>query len=133
MSILNDDAIRFPVNKLTALVVAGGESFEPSVKVVQLERDTPLPVRQMSRAEMGSRQDLRGKRFGRFTVVGIYAEKPALWVVRCDCGTYCTRKAKAIQNPANDFDRCTVCRDLLHLRRSDVFRRTGLHRDPREF
>ncbi len=63
-------------------------------------------------------QKLIGQRFGRFTVLGYAADQPennkrkARWVVRCDCGSYEYRTAKAISNPANNVvDRCLVCRD----------------------
>ena len=60
-----------------------------------------------------------GLRFGRFTVIGcldIWKHSRAKWIVRCDCGHYEIRSAKAIRNPVNAEDRCYECRHFLHSR-----------------
>lgn len=55
-----------------------------------------------------------GRRFGRLRVVGLMPPRstggPARWAVRCGCGEYEWRTAKAIRNPANKFDKCQKCR-----------------------
>jgi hypothetical protein len=57
---------------------------------------------------------LVGVKVGRLTVLGLRPTKPtgkrpASWVVRCVCGTYTTRTARAIKNPANVNDMCARC------------------------
>lgn len=57
--------------------------------------------------------DLTSRRVGRLTVVG-FLGKPnrktkARWLVRCDCGDYEARSARAITNPLNPNDSCEKC------------------------
>lgn len=73
--------------------------------------------------------DLRGVRFGRFTVVGYLGKRnrkqPALRLVRCACGVFEHRRAAAIKNPENLGDRCIECWELVYLKKEDFHRRTG--------
>jgi len=57
--------------------------------------------------------DLRGTKFGKFTVIGKHRKKKrigVLWVVRCECGHYEIRSTKSVNNPFNFGDRCECCR-----------------------
>ena len=64
-------------------------------------------------------------KFGRMTVVGLFAERvelanqqiPAIWVCRCTCGCYEGRRHRAIFNPENKDDMCRNCRHLEHIKR----------------
>jgi hypothetical protein len=63
-----------------------------------------------------------GRKFGRFTVVGLAADynpkKGARWAVKCACGDYETRKAAAINNPSNVVDCCRKCDHLWMVRKN---------------
>lgn len=84
----------------------------------------PLPTR---RVQEGTplEDDLTGRRVGRLTVVGPSSKRPARWVVRCDCGVFSIRKARAIRNPENTSDCCGTCGYLAALRRNHCFALTG--------
>ena len=53
--------------------------------------------------------NLTGVSFANFYVIGMWANGKG-WVARCECGTYCIRQAKAINNPDNFRDSCIDCR-----------------------
>lgn len=74
--------------------------------------------------------NMTGRRFGRLLVIGYLRRgrgyRPrALWLVRCSCGQYEERHAKACRNPDNYLDRCNACRQLAQIRRNEHFCRTG--------
>ena len=75
---------------------------------------------------------LVGVRFGRFVVVGLHAEIRGAWVVRCDCGDYETRRSRAIRNPNNFGDRCTLCRNAAYQKKDYEFRTHGRELNIRE-
>lgn len=107
-----------PVNRTAGMVTSSGQHYECSAKNNEYETDIPIPTR------LVPQDDLTGRRFGRFTVIGL-SLKRSRWVVRCDCGVYTLRKAKAIKNMNNDFDCCKECKHLLYLKRHDIWKRTG--------
>lgn len=104
-----------PINKVTALVVSKAPldcQYDAKITCLQRRWENPPPMRALT----ANIPDFRGKRVGRFTVVGLYAGAPKLWVVRCACGAYETRRAKSLRNPLNIDDCCQLCRHLEHLR-----------------
>lgn len=121
-------ATSVPQNATAAKVVSQGIHYEPDLRAgCHLHSDLPLPMQPVPAAALALGKIPIGVKFGRFTVIGYSAaqnpKKNANWVVRCLCGNYETRKAKAIFNPANADDRCKVCR---HLESSkDRYRRFG--------
>jgi hypothetical protein len=122
---IHDIHARVPVDRLAVRVTRfAGEHWDPDKSVQTKDRVTPLSTIPVSPGT----QDLTGHRFGRFVVFGQYSKSSdagRLWVVRCVCGTYTTRRTKAILNPANSRDCCAHCEHLKYLQRSDHFRRTG--------
>lgn len=113
-----------PVNKQAAKVLGGGIRYEPKIKMQNRRWDAPPPMKSVPK----DAPQLVGVRCGRLTVVGLLDESrngEAAWVVRCTCGAYETRKAKAVRNPANSQDRCYVCRHLEHLKHQDNRRKYG--------
>jgi hypothetical protein len=78
-------------------------------------------------------ENLTGKKFGRFVVMGLYQSEPRggsqgrknIWLVRCACGDYESRTTKAVKNPSNKEDRCLECRHTLKLKKQDLFRTAG--------
>ena len=124
-----------PINKMAAVVTGAGEHFTPCKLVLTNDSDTPIATRRFTRAEVRADGflDLTGRRVGRFTVLGISRNFSRQWVVRCDCGRYSTRTAKAVKNPENTQDRCEHCRHLAFLRRDEYKRNTGRDKDIRAF
>jgi len=117
---------RAPVDKQAARVVFfGGEHWDHKKKITCISQATPLQIKRVRPNE----PDLTGIKFGRFVVLGALAQKAGAngraWVVRCECGTYETRRAKAIRNPNNALDRCQHCRELAHVKRSYIHDKTG--------
>lgn len=115
-----------PVNRLAARVVGAADSYEFKMSDGAVNSLLPLPTRLISRAEACQPcfTDLTGVKFGRLTVLGISAEVLARWVVRCVCGTYGLRTAKAIKNAAPDAC-CHQCHLPALAKRKDLARRTG--------
>lgn len=117
-----------PVNRLAARVVGAGNSYEFKMSDGAVNSFLPLPTRPVARAEACQPcfTDLTGMKLGRLTVIGISADVLARWVVRCVCGTYGLRTAKAIKKAAPDSC-CHQCHLLALAKRKDLERRTGKH------
>lgn len=124
---MKDIGARVPVDRVAARVVAPGKAYVPDKKIVNHDSELPIEVRPFNNVEVKAQGfiDLRGRVVGRFTVLGIAKEYIGRWVVRCSCGRYSTRTAKAIKNPNNHVDRCEHCRHLAFLQREEHYRRTG--------
>jgi hypothetical protein len=109
-----------PLNSTAAKVMGRGTHWEPKLGDAphMYHADHPPQMK----APKGNELDLRGQRFGRFLVVGLSTfsnqNKAAAWVVRCSCGKFECRKAKAIRNPANVDDCCRACRQLNYIKRT---------------
>lgn len=116
-----------PINKLAARQLSRGEHYESGVNYRGLESDVPLPIRAVNFQESRnpSFDDFTGRKFGRLTVIGMYADGAGKWVCRCSCGSYLVRSSKAIKNQQNIHDACSECRHLMHLKRNEHWRRTG--------
>ena len=112
-----------PVNKLAAIVVAGGEHYEPKNKPLGLhfENMPELPELPDSHSLKVQLVAMIGKRQGRLVVIAWWSQgdgrKTARWLCRCDCGEFTVRTGKAMKNPKNEGDRCYKCMDLVYLRR----------------
>jgi hypothetical protein len=119
---------------MAARVVGAGTTFEFKVSDGAVQSFLPLPTRLPLRAETSQACfiDLTGRRFGRLTVVGISAEVVARWVVRCVCGSYGLRTARAIKKADEDAC-CHQCHLLALAKRKDLIRRTGKLVDTAEF
>lgn len=115
-----------PVNRSAALAVSGGgERYEPAVKTDSRYWDTPPPLPPLPE----NCQDLTGTTFGRLVVVGYYGSgsggggKGSIWLVRCKCGAYETRRTKSIKKLGNGFHACHKCDYQKHLKRQQFFDR----------
>ena len=102
-----------PINRLAAIVTSKGTQFKPTSKPSNYDVRDVQPVLKPWAETTG--EDLTGRKFGRFAVVGYSAEKPARWVVRCQCGLYEFRTSKSVKNPNNDTDRCQDCRATFYI------------------
>jgi hypothetical protein len=120
-----------PINSTAARVMRRGEHFEPKRGVFNTHFTERPPIRDPFKSELNHSpvwRDFRGHKFGRFTVIGIYAEKKSggcSWVVRCLCGDYELRKVKAIVASGNKYDRCDKCYSLVRIKKSAYFRAHG--------
>lgn len=119
-----------PVNKVAARVMRPGIHYEKDLGDFDKHWQNPPPhYRFIPQAGNPQSIDLTGRKFGLFTVVGWLGtkngpstgrrkgpDKPpkrqGAWLVRCTCGDYEQRTARAIRNPANTGDRCRICRDV---------------------
>jgi hypothetical protein len=110
-----------PINKTAALVLSSGVNYV-SPKVIQnADRQTPIETRPLPKGVI----NLTGLVVGRLTVIGLSKESKGCWVVRCACGIFTLRRAKALKNARNHWDRCEECRHLAYLKRTEHWRRTG--------
>ncbi len=121
-----------PVNGTASRVLQKGEHYEPQIRIDHAHSRSPLPGKDFEGEE---NDNLVGRIFGRFTVVG-YAgrkrpkkawmvHKDYLWVVRCSCGDYETRWTRSFLNKKNVDDKCAYCDELAYLRKNERWRRTG--------
>lgn len=121
-----------PVDATAARVTGRGEHWEPKRKVSNTHFTEQPEIRVPDKSELinvkSGWHDFRGHNYGRFTVVGIYAGKKAngcSWVVRCLCGDYELRKARAMRHPENQSDCCDKCMSLVYLKKRAHHRLTG--------
>jgi hypothetical protein len=121
-----------PIDAVAARVVSRGEHFEYQADQSSLDSDLPLAVKPIPRAAQAnpSFKNHTGERFGRFTVVGLSADRKSRWVCRCVCGRYSMRSSQAISSAAKDAccDQCylqAVSKRHEHLRRSSKDRPTN--------
>ncbi|GLQ96451.1 hypothetical protein [Dyella mobilis] len=115
------DSHRIPVNRVAARVIKHGVHWDTAKNIQAADQENPIEVRQYIPFKD---RNLVGVKFGRLTVIGL-SFTPKRWVVRCVCGIYTLRTAKAIRNPTNADDRCEKCRQLAFLKRRDIYQRTG--------
>lgn len=120
-----------PVDAVAARVVGKGEQFEYQAASTSLDSDLPLAVKPIPDAAQAnpSFKNHTGERFGRFTVIGLSADRKGRWVCRCVCGRYSMRSSSAIVSSAEDAccDQCylqAVSKRHEHLRRSTKDRPT---------
>lgn len=111
---MKDIHARKPIDRSAARVTAIGEHYEPNVPRANAY-DSDLPIAISPRHPRAD--NLEGRRIGRLTVIGYHGYKSNSkgeiihhrWVVRCDCGTWTVRKARAIKNPKSAEDCCDKC------------------------
>jgi len=122
-----DGIHRDAADKTSAMVFSPGVRYENPAKVTCPHWDAQPPIRKPPICA----PNLVGIKFGRFVVLGMSADIAGSWIVRCDCGDYETRKAKAIRNPNNFGDRCTKCRNVAFERKDYEFKKYGRQIDQR--
>jgi len=119
---------RDPIDKQAAMMFSPGVKHAPHVKVACAHWKTP-PI---TKKVIFDGLNLEGAKFGRFTVIGLHKTIRNRWVVRCDCGDYEIRTAKAIRNPENYGDRCVICRHDAFIRKDYEFHKNGREVDQRK-
>jgi hypothetical protein len=112
-----------PVNKAAGAVLGRGVHWDGSGKEARKTWDGPPKTRPVP----ANVEDLTGVRFGRLVVLGLMdgSQGKPRWVVRCSCGLFEVRKGQAVKNPENANDRCSKCGYWHHLRRREIYDRTG--------
>ena len=126
---IHDGTSRDAATRDTAIAVSGGEQYHNPKKITCAHWEIQPPLRRY--VNCNNFVDLSGRKVGRLTVLGLHAKLPGAWVVRCSCGDFETRKAKAISNPENFGDRCSKCRQLAFEYKRFHFEKTGEQIDPR--
>lgn len=87
-----------PINATAGRVMSRGEHWEPESQMPPGLKHWKSPPPMC--AHTGSTTDFTGEKFGRFTVLGLWTEKPggdARWICRCVCGDYEARSARTIK------------------------------------
>lgn len=113
-----------PVNELANRMFDAGERFEPNVAESYNSWDTCPELAEVT-AGVQPENDLRGRVFGWFTVVGLLKgatkSKRALWVVECKCGQFEAKRAKKLKEKVQEnreFNLCCIeCRTSASKRR----------------
>lgn len=97
-------AVLTPSNQTAARATGkGGDAFELRRNANDQHSTELIPFRRPTRLELlnAAYYDLSGAKYGRFTVlgvaVGVGGKTKQNWVVKCVCGCFETRKAKAIK------------------------------------
>jgi hypothetical protein len=114
-----------------------GEHWTPEVHRPDTARRShaPFPMKRVKAMYAGA--DITGLVVGKLRVVGLAdipgksKKQPAAWVVRCVCGYYETRSAKALRSPeyaASGRAMCTECDYLTELKAGRVIRPTVAER-----
>ena len=90
-----------PLNRSAAQVVARGEHWVPENPLPPGMQHWKSPPPMWVFQPMAGQSDLTGKKFGKFTVVGVLGvdggkNRGLRWVCRCQCGDYEARSSKAI-------------------------------------
>lgn len=102
-----------PANKTAAAVLSqSGEHYDPDCVMNEFHSETPLPIEDFIGPE---KDNLTGRKVGRMTVIGFLrketVKRSGLWLVRCTCGHYETRRSHSIKNERNTNDMCRNCRN----------------------
>ncbi len=123
-----DGVHRAPVARTAAMVFSKGVAA-PDVKITceHWEVCPPLKPKKLTSFQLTS-DDLTNCRRGRFVVMGMARDHKARWVVRCDCGDFELRTAKALRNPRNSDDKCVKCCKIDQAKRHHEFVTTGRNR-----
>lgn len=122
------------VDRVALRVVMPGIHYDLSDKTIPknwIHSDAPLPVFKDIPKVIRNNQsfeNLTGLKQGRFTVIGLSSTVKGRWVVRCRCGAFELRTAKALTNQRNSSDRCLACRREVTRKRYYEYCKTGSNR-----
>ena len=111
---------------MDAIVTGKGVRFNPKTNVQQWGVCPPL------KSTPQATEELKGRKFGRLTVLGMSAHLSARWIVRCSCGMHEARRATVIKR-AEPWDCCAECLKVLNLRAKHQWRTTGTQPDWRDY
>jgi len=113
-----------PLNATAARQLSRGVHYESKNNLQHRWLAPPLMRDLRAHLNLPGFVDLTGQTFGRLKALGIWSRpdrvsksRPALWVCRCACGSYCGVKSKMLRNGTSD--RCAECRNTRNLRNRD--------------
>jgi len=110
-----------PIDETAQRVVQPGVSYEAPADP-RVRSFAPLPTRPVTQGE-----DITGKTFGRFKVIGLSAKdtnhRP--WVVRCTCGWYEHRRASFLKRGDEARKMCSRCDHLERVKRGEYPKTEG--------
>ena len=89
-----------PVNRIASIVgFSKGEHYNFKGNEYSRDKDIPYQIRPIRHSEYSNPSfiDITGRKYGRLTVLGLSADVPKRWVVRCDCGKYSMRQTKSLR------------------------------------
>lgn len=114
-----------PINRSAGVAVGSrGVHYEPKLNNARVTLDAPPRMR----PPPPNAPDLVGLQFGRLRIVGLSAELNGRWVVRCVCGKYEFRSARAARGEHAELDACSYCQHLDKLKHQDRIRQFGAER-----
>lgn len=112
-----------PLNGTAASVTSNSrQHWGPKPRLGNYEHwESPPPIIHPSKyPKTETFKDLRGEKMGWFTVVGFLGKsnpkKSARWLLKCSCGHYEARSAKAVKAAASATECCLNCRYQRRLR-----------------
>lgn len=117
---MNFDAVgaAAPLDRQASVVRDGsGDLWDATIPPHHQHWDAP-PLAEAGRP--ASAADLTGRQMGRMIAVRYHRSHPkhgAQWLMRCVCGSYELRRAKAIQTNTDDDHCCWVCNRVNVLRK----------------
>lgn len=129
MNAVFDKTHRNAVDATSRLMFSSGVKYKHGKKLRLEHWEVIPPV--ITKLKKGI-PNLIGFRFGYLKVIGLSRHINGRWVVRCDCGAYEVRKAKAIRNKENFGDRCHVCRQKAFDIKDYIYSKTGKDVDLRK-
>jgi hypothetical protein len=120
-----------PLNREASVVRDGsGDTWTQTIPE-QMDHWTAPPLPLSPRPD--NIEDLTGKVFGRLTVIRFHGSREGkharpVWLVRCLCGDYETRRHKTLQKAANPDDACLICTKAEQLRKRGAKTTSGAYR-----
>ena len=105
-----------PVDKNAASVLRPGDHFSTVRKSYQFHSTTPIKCLPLPREPTFI--DRTGQKKGRMTAVGYLGG--GLWLARCVCGRYESRRNSAFRSEKNINDKCEECDVTEYLREGDA-------------
>lgn len=91
-----------PVNSTAAKVTGSGEGWNPAARIQDWYQDQPPTRKAAPNGSVHEWRDYTGEKVGSLTVLGVLDDKnpnrKLVWVCRCVCGSFCTRKSRSIKN-----------------------------------
>lgn len=118
-----------PVNSTAARVISKGIRYEVAIDEDRFNSESPPPLTKITEKHFRQNPlfvDFTHVKYGNLTVIGLAksmrkGKAQGQWVVKCDCGNYEIRTAKAIKNHLKNeenlqSDMCSICQDTRRVR-----------------
>lgn len=120
MRTMNFDAIATgaPLDRQASVVRDGsGDSWDARIPPGMDHWQAPPPSTERKPRDL---EDMTARVFGRMTIIRYYGRREGkharpLWLARCQCGDYETRRHETLKKGGNPEDRCYPCFRVMHL------------------